>query len=105
VGERALHLVGVPDLAAAGKQAVLLPWQLYPTMQRNAEFETELQNAGFTAWSREKVDHELHEIMKRIHSTCVKTADEYGAPGNYVLGANIGGFVKVANAMIDQGLV
>jgi len=63
------------------------------------------QNAGFTSWSSEKVDHELHEIMRRIHTTCVKTADEYGQPGNYVLGANIGGFVKVANAMMDQGLV
>ncbi len=63
------------------------------------------QNAGFTSWGSEKVDHELHEIMKRIHATCVKTADEYGQPGNYVLGANIGGFVKVANAMMDQGLV
>ena len=63
------------------------------------------QNAGFTSWSREKVDSELHEIMRRIHETCIRTADEYGEPGNYVLGANVGGFVKVANAMIDQGLV
>ena len=63
------------------------------------------QNAGFTSWSREKVDDELHEIMRRIHNTCVTTAEEYGQPGNYVLGANIGGFVKVANAMMDQGLV
>jgi glutamate dehydrogenase/leucine dehydrogenase len=63
------------------------------------------QNAAFTSWGSEKVDNELHEIMKRIHTTCVQTADEYGQPGNYVLGANIGGFVKVANAMMDQGLV
>jgi glutamate dehydrogenase (NADP+) len=63
------------------------------------------QNAGFTSWSREKVDRELKEIMRRIHETCVRTAEEYGEPGNYVLGANIGGFVKVANAMLDQGLV
>jgi len=63
------------------------------------------QNACFSSWSREEVDHKLHEIMKRIHKTCVETAEEYGQPGNYVLGANVGGFVKVANAMKDQGLV
>jgi glutamate dehydrogenase (NADP+) len=43
--------------------------------------------------------------MKAIHKACVETAAEYGQPGNYVLGANVAGFVKVANAMIDQGLV
>jgi rhodanese-related sulfurtransferase len=42
------NFVGVPDLAAAGKQAVLLPWQVYPAMQRNAEFEAQLSQAGFT---------------------------------------------------------
>jgi glutamate dehydrogenase (NADP+) len=63
------------------------------------------QNACFSSWGREEVDHKLHEIMKRIHKTCVDTAEEYGQPGNYVLGANIGGFVKVANSMLDQGLV
>jgi rhodanese-related sulfurtransferase len=42
------NFVGVPDLAAAGKQAVLLPWQVYPSMQRNAEFEAQLSKAGFT---------------------------------------------------------
>jgi glutamate dehydrogenase (NADP+) len=63
------------------------------------------QNAGFTNWTREEVDAKLHNIMKRIHQTCVETAKEYGDPGNYMLGANIGGFLKVANSMIDQGLV
>ena len=63
------------------------------------------QNAGFTSWGREKVDHELHEIMKSIHTTCVRPPRSTAQPGNYVLGANIGGFVKVANAMMDQGLV
>jgi glutamate dehydrogenase (NADP+) len=63
------------------------------------------QNACFSSWRREEVDAKLHDIMRRIHETCVKTAEEYGQPGNYVLGANIGGFVKVANAMMDQGLV
>ena len=43
--------------------------------------------------------------MKSIHHACWTTAQEYGQPGNYVLGANIAGFVKVANAMMDQGLV
>jgi glutamate dehydrogenase (NADP+) len=43
--------------------------------------------------------------MKSIHKTCLDAADEYGTPGNYVAGANIAGFVKVVNAMLDQGLV
>jgi glutamate dehydrogenase/leucine dehydrogenase len=63
------------------------------------------QNAMFLSWPREEVDMRLHQIMKAIHSACVRTADEYGEKGNYVLGANIAGFVKVANAMLDQGLV
>jgi glutamate dehydrogenase (NADP+) len=44
-------------------------------------------------------------IMKSIHKTCVDTAEKYGTPFNYVNGANIGGFVKVADAMLDQGIV
>ncbi len=63
------------------------------------------QNGMRLSWGREEVDMRLHEIMKNIHKACVETADEYGQPGNYVLGANIAGFVKVANAMMDQGLV
>lgn len=63
------------------------------------------QNSMRLPWSKEEVDKRLHEIMKNIHRTCVETADRYGAPGNYVNGANIGGFLKVANAMLDQGLV
>jgi len=43
--------------------------------------------------------------MKNIHQTCLETAEKYGSPGNYVVGANIAGFLKVANAMMDQGLV
>jgi glutamate dehydrogenase (NADP+) len=56
-------------------------------------------------WPREEVDQRLHQIMKNIHETCLKTADQYGTPGNYLNGANIAGFLKVANAMLDQGLV
>jgi glutamate dehydrogenase (NADP+) len=63
------------------------------------------QNSLRLSWSREEVDERLHGIMKRIHKACVETAAEYGQPGNYVLGANIAGFVKVANSMIDQGIV
>jgi len=51
------------------------------------------------------VDHKLHNIMIAIHKTCFETAEEYGTPGNLVNGANIGGFLKVANSMLDQGLV
>jgi glutamate dehydrogenase (NADP+) len=63
------------------------------------------QNSLRLSWTREEVDQRLHTIMKDIHHACVTTAKEYGQPGNYVLGANIAGFIKVANSMIDQGLV
>jgi glutamate dehydrogenase (NADP+) len=63
------------------------------------------QNSMRLPWSSEEVDKRLHEIMIRIHETCVTTAEKYGTPGNYVNGANIAGFLKVADAMIDQGLV
>jgi glutamate dehydrogenase (NADP+) len=56
-------------------------------------------------WAREEVDARLKDIMKAIHKVCWETADAYGTPGNYVNGANIAGFVKVADAMLDQGLV
>jgi len=63
------------------------------------------QNSIRLSWTREEVDQRLHGIMKSIHTACVTTAEEYGDPGNYMMGANIAGFVKVADAMIDQGLV
>jgi glutamate dehydrogenase (NADP+) len=63
------------------------------------------QNALGLSWSREEVDDKLRGIMQAIHKTCVEAAAEYGTPGNYVNGANIGGFVKVADAMMDQGLI
>jgi glutamate dehydrogenase (NADP+) len=63
------------------------------------------QNALRLAWTREEVDARLHSIMKAIHKTVRETAEEYGQPGNYVVGANIAGFVKVADAMLDQGVV
>jgi glutamate dehydrogenase (NADP+) len=56
-------------------------------------------------WAREEVDARLKDIMKAIHKQCRETAEEYGTPGNYVNGANIAGFVKVADAMLDQGIV
>ena len=63
------------------------------------------QNSLRLGWSREEVDNRLQNIMKSIHQTSKDAADTYGTPGNYVNGANIGGFLKVANAMMDQGLV
>ena len=63
------------------------------------------QNSLRLSWTREEVDNRLHGIMKSIHQTCVEAAETYGTPGNYVNGANIGGFIKVANAMMDQGVV
>ncbi|WCJ60578.1 NADP-specific glutamate dehydrogenase [Fontisphaera persica] len=63
------------------------------------------QNSMRMSWSREEVDQKLHRIMVTIHKNVSETAAEYGQPGNYVVGANIAGFVKVADAMLDQGLV
>jgi glutamate dehydrogenase (NADP+) len=63
------------------------------------------QNSMRLPWNREEVDQRLHQIMVRIHDTCITTAEKYGTPGNYVNGANIAGFLKVADAMLDQGLV
>jgi glutamate dehydrogenase (NADP+) len=63
------------------------------------------QNSMRLGWPREEVDHRLHQIMKSIHKACVEAAAAYGTPGNYVNGANIAGFLKVANAMMDQGVV
>ncbi|HEV2803775.1 MAG TPA: NADP-specific glutamate dehydrogenase [Chthoniobacterales bacterium] len=63
------------------------------------------QNSMRISWTREEVDGRLFNIMKTIHEVCHRTAEKYGTPGNYVNGANIAGFLKVANAMMDQGLV
>jgi glutamate dehydrogenase (NADP+) len=63
------------------------------------------QNSMRLSWTREEVDNRLKLIMKTIHRTCVDAADQYGKPGNYEVGANIAGFVKVVDAMLDQGLV
>jgi glutamate dehydrogenase (NADP+) len=56
-------------------------------------------------WPRDEVDDRLKIIMRDIHQSCLNAAEEYGRPGNYVAGANIAGFVKVVNAMLDQGLL
>ena len=63
------------------------------------------QNSMRLAWTAEEVDKRLHEIMINIHKTSIETAKEFGFDGNYVVGANIAGFKKVADAMIAQGLV
>jgi glutamate dehydrogenase (NADP+) len=63
------------------------------------------QNSMRLSWTREEVDQKLREIMVSIHRTCRETAEEFGAPGNLVVGANIAGFLKVGRAMLDQGLV
>ncbi len=63
------------------------------------------QNSMRLSWPREEVDSRLQQIMKSIHATCLDAADEYGHPGNYMVGANIAGFIKVVNAMLDQGVV
>jgi len=63
------------------------------------------QNSMRLPWSRTEVDERLHVIMKNIHDTCVKYGRQDDGFINYVNGANIGGFVKVANAMLAQGVV
>ena len=62
------------------------------------------QNSQRLSWTREEVDARLNDIMKRIHEACVTSVAEYDQPGNYVAGANIAGFRKVADAMVAQGV-
>ncbi len=63
------------------------------------------QNSMRLHWPREEVESRLQTIMKNIHKNCTAAAERYGAPGNYLVGANIAGFIKVVDAMLDQGLV
>jgi len=63
------------------------------------------QNSLRLSWTREEVDQRLQGIMKSIHGACMEAAERFGTPGNYVNGANIAGFLKVADAMLDMGLV
>jgi glutamate dehydrogenase (NADP+) len=63
------------------------------------------QDAMRLSWTRDEVDTRLRSIMEKIHQTCVDAAAYYGHPGDYLAGANIAGFVKVGNAMLDQGVV
>jgi len=63
------------------------------------------QNASRDSWSFEQTDAELRGIMRGIHDTCVETAETYGSPGNYVVGANLAGYIKVADAMVAQGVI
>ena len=63
------------------------------------------QNSQRLSWTRKEVDDKLHNIMISIHQQCFDAAEEYGQPGNLMLGANAAAFVKVADSMLDQGLV
>jgi glutamate dehydrogenase (NADP+) len=63
------------------------------------------QNSQRMSWSREEVDEKLHMIMRDIHRACLEAAETYGKPGDYLVGANIAGFIKVANAMMAFGVV
>jgi glutamate dehydrogenase (NADP+) len=63
------------------------------------------QNASRDSWSFQHTEQRLQQIMKDIHKTCHETAEEFGQPGNYVVGANVAGFIKVARAMVAMGLV
>jgi glutamate dehydrogenase (NADP+) len=63
------------------------------------------QNSMRISWYREEVDERLQKIMKSIHSSCLDAAEAYGQPGDYLVGANIAGFIKVANAMQAYGVI
>ncbi len=63
------------------------------------------QNSLRYQWTPEEVDQRLKNIMVTIHKSCLEAADRYGRPGDYVMGANAAGFIKVAEAMLAQGLV
>src|ERR1700731_4262170 len=63
------------------------------------------QNSMRYGWTRDEVGKSPPPLIKSIHKACVETAERFGTPGNYVNGANIAGFLKVADAMMDQGLV
>ena len=63
------------------------------------------QNSLRMSWTRERVEGELEAIMVRIHRSALEAAERYGQPGNYVYGANIAGFIKIAEAMMAQGVV
>ena len=63
------------------------------------------QNRSGQSWDAETVDRELHKIMVSIHTLCLSASERYGRPGDYVVGANIGAFAKVADAMLDQGVI
>jgi len=63
------------------------------------------QNSLRLSWSREEVDQRLHGIMKNIHKSCIDASEAYGQKGNYVMGANIAGFTKVAKSMLAYGIV
>ncbi len=63
------------------------------------------QNSMRFSWTREEVDQRLQLIMRSIHEACVQTAERFDQKGNYVLGANVAGFMKVADSMLDQGVV
>ncbi|HSL61995.1 MAG TPA: NADP-specific glutamate dehydrogenase [Desulfotignum sp.] len=63
------------------------------------------QNSMRLSWPRQEVEDRLKTIMKNIHQTCLEAGEEYGFPGNYLAGANIAGFVKVVDAMLDQGVI
>ena len=62
------------------------------------------QNSMRLSWTTEEVDERLQDVMKTIYTNCVEAADRYGSPNNLVKGANIAGFLKVANAMVAHGI-
>ncbi len=102
---KALYAITLEVIKYLRKPNFIFTWKSFQCWWgKNIRFGNVTEQYAST-WSKEEVDTRLHEIMIRIHDTCITTADRFGFPGNYVVGANIAGFLKVADAMLDQGLV
>ena len=82
-------------------------WEEYSVLLKNIENKITGPEGWvlYVANQVEEVEAKLKGIMQSIHQSCIEASEEYGTPGNYVNGANIAGFVKVADAMMDQGVV
>ncbi|MGO1167904.1 MAG: NADP-specific glutamate dehydrogenase, partial [Janibacter sp.] len=63
------------------------------------------QNASRDSWGFDETEARLEDIMRDIHRNCVETAEEFDQPGDYVMGANLAGYIKVADAMVAQGVI
>jgi glutamate dehydrogenase (NADP+) len=101
--EHALHPRGGQDLP--GRQGLFAPGKASNAGGVATSALEMQQNASRSSWGFDETEAKLEEIMRSIHATCVETAEEYGAPGDYVQGANLAGYLRVADAMVAQGVI